>query len=92
MSKKIIKEKKAIFSVGSKGFSIHTFEISRSITKWEYRKIQASLYDEIKSTYKKSDLPNYKCPACTAYHKQGIHKIRMIRSGENHFVSVTKWR
>lgn len=51
MSKKLVGEKNATFSVGSEGFSIHTFEISRSLTEWEYRKIKGFLYNEIKSTY-----------------------------------------
>lgn len=85
MSKKMVGEKNATFSVGSEGFSIHTFEISRSLTEWEYRKIKGFLYDEIKSTYKEVDLSDYKCHVCTGYHKQGIHKIRMIHSGGKSF-------
>ena len=85
MSKKMVGEKNATFSVGSEGFSIHTFEISRSLTEWEYRKIKGFLYDEIKSTYKEVALSDYKCHVCTGYHKQGIHKIRMIHLGGESF-------
>lgn len=85
MSKKTVREQKATFSVGTEGFSIHTFEIRKLLTGWEYRKIKTFLYDEAKSTYKESDLPDYECHVCTAYHKQGIHKIRLIHSGGESF-------
>lgn len=85
MSKQMVKEKKAIFSVSSEGFSVHTFEISRRLTGWEYRKIKELLYEEFKNTYKETGSPNYTCHVCTACHKQGIHKIRLIHSGGKTF-------
>ena len=59
MSKKMVGEKNAAFSAGWEEFSIHTVEISRLLTEWEYRKIRAFLYDEIKSSYKEADLSDY---------------------------------
>lgn len=44
MSKKNLK-RKAVFELAPDGFSIHTFELSREITRFEWDSIKRSLYD-----------------------------------------------
>ena len=67
MSKRIEKTKKAEFSIGSEGFSIHTMEISRQLTYREYRREKGFLYDEVGHTYKEVDKENIKIHVSTAF-------------------------
>ena len=77
MSKRIEKTKKAEFSIGSEGFSIHTMEISRQLTYREYRREKGFLYDEVGHTYKEVDKENIKIHVSTAFAKYGVHTIRL---------------
>ena len=78
MSKRIEKKKKAEFSIGSEGFSVHTMEIRKPLTYREYRREKGFLYDEAGHTYKEVDKENIKIHVSTAFVKHGVHKIRLI--------------
>ena len=72
MSNKKIKVKEARFTLEPDGFSIHTFELSRKVTKREYRNIKDTLYQQQTDKSKVyKDRSNGK-HICTRYAEYGI--------------------
>ena len=76
MSKKIIKHKNASFTLEPDGFSIHTFELSRKLTKMEYDRLKDSLYKQQEQSTQKGWMyksKNWKgVHICTLYAQYGI--------------------
>ena len=76
MSKKIIKHKSASFTLEPDGFSIHTFELSRKLTKMEYNSLKSSLYKQQEQSAQKGWVyksKNWKgVHICTLYAQYGI--------------------
>ena len=74
MSVKKVQNKKARFTLEADGFSIHTFELSRQLTKREYRAVKDALYrqseyDDKGLIYKDRNSGKH---ICTRYAKYGI--------------------
>lgn len=78
MSKRSEKTRTAKFSIGSEGFSIHTFEISRRLTRREYKRTKKFLYDKVGRTYKAVGESNTKIHVSTAFAGNGVRTIRLF--------------
>ena len=85
MSKKNVKRKTASFVLEPDGFSIHTFELSRKVTKCEYHDIKETLYqrqrqcDDKRWMYKDRKSGNH---VCTRYAGYGIRICLEHNSGD----------
>ena len=74
MSRKKVKSKKARFTLEADGFSIHTFELSRQLTKREYHVVKDALYrqseyDDKGLMYKDRNSGKH---ICTRYAEYGV--------------------
>lgn len=86
MCKRVESKKTAVFELEPDGFSGHTFELSRQLTKAEYHRIKDTLYHDQKETkriiiYRESKGHYY----CSKYKKQGIRTFLEHNESENGF-------
>lgn len=73
MSKRVESKKTAVFECQPDGFSIHTFELSKQLTKYEYHQIKDTLYriqKEDRRSYIYREFKGYYY--CKRYEKAGV--------------------
>lgn len=77
MSKKIVKCRKAVFTLEPDGFSIHTFELSRQLRPKEYYSIKDQLYCKQEQSVGKPRIykDGYGNHICSLYTDHGINSI-----------------
>lgn len=73
MSKRVESKKIAVFELEPDGFSIHTFELSKQLTKSEYRQIKDTLYQGQQGKKNISIYREFKGHyCCKKYQKRGV--------------------
>lgn len=86
MSKRIETEKTALFELEPDGFSIHTFELTKKITKHEYGTIKNSLYHAQKKS--KEVIIYQECKGshyCRAFERNGVRMRLEHNQSESDF-------
>lgn len=86
MSKRVELKKTAVFECQPDGFSIHTFELSKQLTKYEYRQIKDTLYriqKEDRRSYIYREFKGYYY--CKRYEKAGVRIYLEHNESENGF-------
>lgn len=88
MSKQVIQHKKAQFKLEPDGFSIHTFELSRRMTRHEWHAIKDKLYEEQKQRGEGEGIRIYKeakgCYQVTLYQRFGVRvKLQHCDTGSH---------
>lgn len=76
MSKRTESKKTAVFELEPDGFSIHTFELSKRLTMYEFQQMKGKLYQEQEKSKGKRFIYEDKARPgtyhCTAYSKKGV--------------------
>lgn len=88
MSKQVIQHKKAQFTLEPDGFSIHTFELSRRMTKHEWKAAKAKLYEGQKTREPGETVWIYQeakgCHRVTLYERFGVRvKLQHFDTGSH---------
>lgn len=88
MSKQVIQHKKAQFTLEPDGFSIHTFELSRRMTKHEWKAVKDRLYEGQKTREPGKTVWIYQeakgCHRVTLYERFGVRvKLQHFDTGSH---------
>ena len=85
-SRKITKHKTAVFNLEPDGFSIHTFSLTRHLTRIEYYTIKENMYLNCPGTYetvsKGEEGAAYIFHHCNAFNRYGV-RICLMQCGFN---------
>lgn len=86
MSKRVESHRTAVFELEPDGFAIHTFELSKKLTRHEYRRIKDTLYRSQEGTKKVIIYREYKgCYCCMRYKDNGVRIYLKQKESESGF-------